>query len=198
MVIRDPFHRRRIRLLVDGSRVQRDGLVRGHVAPAFALAGEQLGVEAPCNDRVDDSFVGAVHVVFFGDCEELALAASGSGSGWGLLLLNLMSCLEVGGGQWVNTNLFNDAFCVESNCTIPASAIETTSCILTSSMFSSVCELRKFFRQKPYSFDPGVLRARFHEQYALYTVRRSESPAGRLVSCWHLLFLAPPGGSVGN
>jgi hypothetical protein len=50
------------------------------------------------------------------------------------------------------------------------------SCILMSSMFKSVCELRKFFRQKAYSLAPGVLLVRFQAQYALYTVRRSESP----------------------
>ena len=54
--------------------------------------------------------------------------------------------------------------------------METTSCILMSSMFNSVCELRKLLRQKEYSFPPAVLRMRFHTQYALYTVSRSESP----------------------
>lgn len=57
--------------------------------------------------------------------------------------------------------------------------MDTTSCILTSSILSSVCELRKFFRQKAYSLDPGVLLARFQAQYALYTVNKSESPVGK-------------------
>ncbi|KAL5364853.1 hypothetical protein BJX96DRAFT_168625 [Aspergillus floccosus] len=35
-----------------------------------------------------------------------------------------------------------------------------------SSMFISVCELRKFLRQNVYSFTPGVLRVRFHTHRA--------------------------------
>ena len=62
--------------------MQRDRLVVGHVAPAFALPREQFRVETPCDHRVDDGLVDTVVVVFFGDCEELALAAAGSGSVW--------------------------------------------------------------------------------------------------------------------
>lgn len=54
--------------------------------------------------------------------------------------------------------------------------METTSCILMSSILSRVGGLRKFLRQKEYSLAPGVLRVRFQAQYALYTVSRSESP----------------------
>ena len=73
-------------------------------------------------------------------------------------------------------NLFSIVFWVGSKIRSPASAREAMSCILMSSMFNSVCELRKFFRQKAYSLAPGVLLVRFQAQYALYTVRRSESP----------------------
>lgn len=72
--------------------------------------------------------------------------------------------------------LFKAAFCIGSRVKRPASAIDTTNCILMSSILSNVCELRKFFRQNAYSFAPGVFLVRFQEQYALYTVRRSESP----------------------
>ncbi|KAE8357617.1 hypothetical protein BDV27DRAFT_151180 [Aspergillus caelatus] len=70
--------------------------------------------------------------------------------------------------------------------------MDTISCILISSIFNSVWELRKFFRQKAYSLAPGVFLVRFQAQYALYTVNRSESPAkifprktssGSLASC---------------
>lgn len=76
-----------------------------------------------------------------------------------------------------DTYRLREAFWFASSVIRPASAIETISWSLTSSMFSSVCGLRKFFRQKAYSLAPGVLRVRFHAQYALYTVNRSESPA---------------------
>ena len=87
IVIRHPFHRA-VGLLVHRGRVQRDRLVVGHVAPAFAFPREQLRVEAPCDHRVDYCLVDTVVVVFFGDCEELALAAAGSGSVWVSLLVH--------------------------------------------------------------------------------------------------------------
>lgn len=75
VVIREPFYGR-IGVLVDRCRVQSDGLVVCDVAPALAFAGEQFRVEAPGDDGVDDDFVGVVDVVFFGDGEELAVAAA--------------------------------------------------------------------------------------------------------------------------
>jgi hypothetical protein len=70
-------------VFVDGRRVQGDGLVVCDVSPALAFAGDQLRVEAPGDDGVDDCVVCAVQVVFFGDGEELALAVAGAGSvGW--------------------------------------------------------------------------------------------------------------------
>lgn len=56
--------------------MQRHGLVVCDVAPAFAFASDELGVEAPCDDGVDDNVVCAVEVVLFGDGEELALAVA--------------------------------------------------------------------------------------------------------------------------
>lgn len=38
----------------DGRRVQRYRLVGGDVAPAFAVAGEDFGVEGPCYHRGDE------------------------------------------------------------------------------------------------------------------------------------------------
>lgn len=60
--------------------MQRDRLVIRDVPPSFTLAGEELGVETPRDDRVDCCVIGAVDIVLFRDCEELALAAAGSGS----------------------------------------------------------------------------------------------------------------------
>lgn len=73
--------------------------------------------------------------------------------------------------------LFSAVFWVGSSNKSPASAIDTISCILISSIFNNVWELRKFFRQKAYSLAPGVFLVRFQAQYALYTVNKSESPA---------------------
>lgn len=56
--------------------MERHRLVVGHVAPSFAFAGEQFRVETPGDDGVDDDVVAAVHVVFFGDDEELAGATA--------------------------------------------------------------------------------------------------------------------------
>lgn len=56
-----------------------DGLVVSDVSPASAFAGEELGIEAPGDDGVDDKVVGAVDIEFLRDSEELALAA-GAGS----------------------------------------------------------------------------------------------------------------------
>lgn len=67
-------------MLVYRCRVQSYRLVVRHVAPALAFAGEQLGVEAPGNDRIDHRLIDAVIVVFFGDGEEVALATAASGS----------------------------------------------------------------------------------------------------------------------
>lgn len=153
-----------------------DGLVISDVSPASAFACEELGVEAPGDDGVDDNFVGAVDVEFLWDGEELAVAAgAGSASGG----LDFMGNWEFQGGL---AYLFRAAFCEESRRRRPESAMETTSCILMSSMFSRVGELRKFLRQKAYSLAPGVLRVRFQAQYALYTVNKSESPAYMLNS----------------
>lgn len=55
-------------------------MVIRHVAPALAFAGEKLGVEAPGDDRVNHRLIDAVVVIFFGDGEEVALAAAASGS----------------------------------------------------------------------------------------------------------------------
>lgn len=75
VVVRKPLDGR-VGVLVDRGWVQRDGLVVRDVAPAFTLAGQELGVEAPGDDGVDDDVVGAVEVVFFWDGEELALAVT--------------------------------------------------------------------------------------------------------------------------
>lgn len=83
VVVRHPFDRRRVRLLVHRRRVQCHRLVVRDVAPAFAFAREQLRVEAPRDHRVDDRVVAAVRVVFLRDGEELPLAAAGSGSAAG-------------------------------------------------------------------------------------------------------------------
>lgn len=60
--------------------MQSHGLVVRDVAPALPFAGQQLGVEAPGDDGVDDDVIAAVDVVFFGDDEELAVATPGSRS----------------------------------------------------------------------------------------------------------------------
>lgn len=51
------------------------GLVVGDVAPAFALAREQFGIEAPRNDRGNDQITGTIHVEPLRDDKELTLAA---------------------------------------------------------------------------------------------------------------------------
>jgi hypothetical protein len=79
VVVGEPFQGG-VGVLVDGRRVQGDGLVVGDVAPALAFTGEQFRVKAPGDDRVDDDVVAAVCVVILGDDEELPLAAAGSGS----------------------------------------------------------------------------------------------------------------------
>jgi hypothetical protein len=56
--------------------MQGHGLVVCNIAPAFAFAVEQLGVEAPGDDGVDDDVVGAVEVMLFGNGEELALTVA--------------------------------------------------------------------------------------------------------------------------
>ena len=56
-------------------------MVVSDISPAFAFADDELRIEAPSYDGVDDEIVSAVTVVFFGDVEELTLAASGAGSG---------------------------------------------------------------------------------------------------------------------
>lgn len=63
MVIRDPSDVSLVGGFVDRRRMQRHGLVVGDAAPAPALAGEKLRVEAPGGDGVDDGVVGAVCVV---------------------------------------------------------------------------------------------------------------------------------------
>lgn len=60
--------------------MQRDRLVVRDIPPSFTLAGEELGVETPCDDGVYCCVIGAVDVVLFGDGEELTVAAAGSGS----------------------------------------------------------------------------------------------------------------------
>lgn len=84
VVIRQPFHGR-VGVLIHRGRVEGDGLVVSDVAPAFAFAGEEFGVEAPGDDGVDDELVGAVDVELLRDGEELPLAAgAGSKGGCGL------------------------------------------------------------------------------------------------------------------
>lgn len=63
--------------------------------------------------------------------------------------------------------LFSEVFWIWSSWIRPASAIETMSWSFTSSMLRRVWMLRKFFRQKAYSFVFGLLRVRFHAVYAL-------------------------------
>lgn len=53
--VADPF--------VDGCRVQADGLVIGNIPPAFPVANEKFGVEAPGNHGVDDQLAVAVCIV---------------------------------------------------------------------------------------------------------------------------------------
>lgn len=60
--------------------MQRDRLVVADVAPCFALAREELGIEAPCDHRVDDHVVGAVDVHSFRDREKVTVAAGDSRS----------------------------------------------------------------------------------------------------------------------
>lgn len=138
--------------------MQRDGLIVGDVAPAFPVAGEQFRVETPSDDGVDDCVVGAVEVVFFGDGEEVAPVV-----GSGALFLRLVSS-SFGREEGRRVYRLSSAFWDGSKVNRPVSAIDTISCILMSSILSSVCELRKFLRQKAYSLTPGVLRARFHAQ----------------------------------
>lgn len=58
--------------------MQCDGLIVRDITPALALADEELRIEAPGDDRVDHSVIGAVEVVLLGDGEELAVAVRGS------------------------------------------------------------------------------------------------------------------------
>lgn len=53
-----------------------NGLIVGDVAPAFAFTGEQLWIETPRYDRVDDRVVDAIGVIFFRNDEELSIAAA--------------------------------------------------------------------------------------------------------------------------
>ena len=60
--------------------MQRDRLIVRDVSPSFTLAGEELGIETPCDDGVYCCIIGAVDVVLFRDDEELTVAATRSGS----------------------------------------------------------------------------------------------------------------------
>lgn len=54
--------------------MQGHGLVVQNVAPSFTFTSDELGVETPGNDGVDDDVVRAVDVVFFGNGEELTVS----------------------------------------------------------------------------------------------------------------------------
>lgn len=56
--------------------MQCDGLIVCNVAPAFAFAGDELWIETPRHDGIDDGVIGAVEVVFLGDGEELSVAVA--------------------------------------------------------------------------------------------------------------------------
>lgn len=76
VVVREPLDCW-VGVLVDGCRMQRDGLVVRDVAPALALADEEFRIEAPGNDRVDHRVIGTVKIMLLGDVEQLAIAVRG-------------------------------------------------------------------------------------------------------------------------
>jgi hypothetical protein len=61
--------------------MKRHVLVVSNVSPSFAFADEELGVKAPCDDRVDDEVAAAVDIDSLWYGEELALTAGYAGSG---------------------------------------------------------------------------------------------------------------------
>lgn len=58
--------------------MQCDCLVVADVAPAFAFAREEFGVETPGDDGVDHNVVVAVDVEVLGDDEELTVSTTGA------------------------------------------------------------------------------------------------------------------------
>lgn len=82
-----------------------DSLVVSDISPAFAFARQELGVETPSYDRVDNEVISAVGIILFGDSEELTLAAGGAGSGLGIsfggrsitgtMMMMFFTCLEM-------------------------------------------------------------------------------------------------------
>lgn len=66
-------------------------LVIADVAPAFALAREQLGVETPRYDRVDDNVVIAVDVKLLRDDEKLTISTVGACAA---ISISITSCVR--------------------------------------------------------------------------------------------------------
>ena len=57
-----------------------DRLVIGNLAPSLSFAIEQLGIEAPRDDGVDDQVIITVKVNSFGNTEKLSLSTWEAGS----------------------------------------------------------------------------------------------------------------------
>ena len=79
VIVRQPLHGC-IGVFVDRGRVKGNRLVVGNVPPAFALAGQELGVEAPSNNCIDNSVVAAVDIVLFRNGKKLTLTTAVSSS----------------------------------------------------------------------------------------------------------------------
>lgn len=80
MVERQPA-RGTFNAFVDGCGVEADGLVVSDVAPALAVAFEELRVEGPADDRIENEGVGVVGVVLRRYGDEVSLTGIEADSG---------------------------------------------------------------------------------------------------------------------